>query len=98
VAAHRPVGAANPKSARNNGSLTPPTIYSMHDQSLEQIQSKIAYLERSMAELSDVVFRQHKEIQILEAHLKALKDRLEGTPFDEIRTLEQASPLLREDR
>jgi SlyX protein len=64
----------------------------MDDQSLEQIQSKIAYLERSMAELSDVVFRQHKEIQVLEARLKTLKDRLEGTPFDEMRTAEQERP------
>jgi SlyX protein len=64
----------------------------MHDQSLEQIQSKIAYLERSMAELSDVVFRQHKEIQVLEAQLKNLKDRLEGTPFEEMRTVEQERP------
>jgi SlyX protein len=64
----------------------------MHDPSLEQIQSKIAYLERSMTELSDVVFRQHREIQVLEAQLKALKDRLEGTPFDEMRTIEQERP------
>ena len=54
----------------------------MHDESLEQVQSKIAYLERSIAELSDVVFRQHKEIQALEAKLKALKERLDETPAD----------------
>ena len=54
----------------------------MHDESLEQVQSKIAYLERSIAELSDVVFRQHKEIQALEAKLKALQERLEETTID----------------
>jgi uncharacterized coiled-coil protein SlyX len=64
----------------------------MIDPSLEQIQSKIAYLERSMTELSDVVFRQHQEIQVLEARLKALRDRLEGTPFEEMRTAEQERP------
>jgi SlyX protein len=54
----------------------------MHDDSLEQVQTKIAYLERSIAELSDVVFQQHKEIQALEAKLKALKERLEDTGID----------------
>jgi SlyX protein len=50
----------------------------MHDESLEQVQSKIAYLERAMVELSDVVFRQHQEIQALQAQLKIVKERLEG--------------------
>jgi uncharacterized coiled-coil protein SlyX len=54
----------------------------MHEESLEQVQSKIAYLERSIAELSDVVFQQHKEIQALEAKLKAIKERLEDTSID----------------
>jgi uncharacterized coiled-coil protein SlyX len=54
----------------------------MHDESLERVESKIAYLERSIAELSDVVFRQHQEIQALEAKLKALRDRLEDTSTD----------------
>jgi SlyX protein len=54
----------------------------MQDESLEQIQSKIAYLERSIAELSDVVFRQHKEIQALEAKLKALRERLDETSIE----------------
>ena len=54
----------------------------MPDESLERVESKIAYLERSIAELSDVVFRQHKEIQALEAKLKALQERLEDTTID----------------
>lgn len=45
-----------------------------------------------MSELSDAVFRQHKEIQALEAQLKALKERLGATPPDEARTLEQERP------
>jgi SlyX protein len=60
--------------------------------SLEGVQIKIAYLEQAMSELSDVVFRQHKEIQALEAQLKALKERLGATPPDEARTLEQERP------
>jgi uncharacterized coiled-coil protein SlyX len=64
----------------------------MHDEPLERVQSKIAYLEQAVAEISDVVFRQHREIQSLEAQLKAIKDRLAGTQFDEPRTAEQERP------
>ncbi|HEX3951055.1 MAG TPA: SlyX family protein [Steroidobacteraceae bacterium] len=59
---------------------------------LEGVQTKIAYLEQAMNELSDAVFRQHKEILALEAQLKVLKDRLAGAPSDEPRTLEQERP------
>ena len=55
----------------------------MNDETLEQIQTKIAFLERATSELSDVVFRQHREIQDLEAKLKALSDRLSGSHSDE---------------
>jgi len=55
----------------------------MDDQTLEQIQTKIAFLERASAELSDVMFGLHKEIQALEAKLKALTDRLSGAQSDE---------------
>lgn len=60
--------------------------------SLERVQTKIAYLEQAMNELSDVVFRQHKEIEALEAQIKALKERLTGALPDEVRTLEQERP------
>lgn len=55
----------------------------MTDETLEQIQTKIAFLERAASELSDVVFRQHREIQALEAKLKAISDRLSGAQSDE---------------
>ncbi len=48
----------------------------MNSETLEQIQSKIAFLERANAELSDVVFRQHREIQALESRVRAISDRL----------------------
>jgi SlyX protein len=60
--------------------------------SLERVQTKIAYLEQAITELSDVVFRQHREIQELEAQLKAVKDRLAGAAFDDARTIEQERP------
>ncbi len=55
-----------------------PTIYSMSEPLFEQVQSKIAFLENSIAELSDVVFRQHQEIQAVMLQLKAIRERLEG--------------------
>ena len=56
----------------------------MNDETLEQIQTKIAFLERAAAELSDVVFRQHREIRALEAKLKAISLRLSGAPSDDV--------------
>ncbi|MGB9329889.1 MAG: SlyX family protein [Steroidobacteraceae bacterium] len=63
----------------------------MDSEALEQIQSKIAFLERANTELSDVVFRQQQEIQALAARLKEVSARLQtvqsggdqGTPEDE---------------
>lgn len=62
------------------------------DDLLEQVQSKIAHLERAVVELSDAVFRQHQDLQSIEAQLKALRERLAGTASDEPRTLEQERP------
>jgi uncharacterized coiled-coil protein SlyX len=65
----------------------------MNDETLEQIQSKIAFLERASAELSDVVFRQHREIQALEAKVKSLLERLSSAQSDETpRTTDQERP------
>jgi uncharacterized coiled-coil protein SlyX len=65
----------------------------MDEETLEQMQSKIAFLERAVSELSDVVFRQHKEIQAVEAKLKAVSDRLDSAQPDEaLRPLEQERP------
>lgn len=62
----------------------------MHE-AMEQVQSKIAYLEQAVAEIGDVVFRQHREIQSLEAQLKAIRERLAGQS-DEPRNAEQERP------
>jgi len=60
---------------------------------LQEVQSKIAFLEHAVAELGDVVFRQHKEIQHLELRLKAVIERLDCTRPDETaRTAEQERP------
>jgi uncharacterized coiled-coil protein SlyX len=73
--------------------LRPAYTWRMNDETLEQIQTKIAFLERASAELSDVVFQQHKEIQALEAKIKTVSDRLSGAQSGESpRTPEQERP------
>jgi uncharacterized coiled-coil protein SlyX len=65
----------------------------MQTESLEDVQSKIAFLEQAIAELSDVVFRQHKEIQLLQVQLNAVKERLDSARSDEAtRSVEQERP------
>ena len=60
---------------------------------MEEMQSKIAFLERASTELSDVVFRQHQEIQALQSRLQTLIERLGSNAIDEApRTLEQERP------
>jgi len=48
----------------------------MNDTTLEQIQTKIAFLERANTELSDQVYRQHQEIETLKRRLGELAARL----------------------
>jgi len=55
----------------------------MQDNALEQIETKIAFLERANAELSDVVFRQHREIEALRAQIAALAERFESAQTTE---------------
>jgi uncharacterized coiled-coil protein SlyX len=50
----------------------------MQTSPLEQIETKIAFLERANSELSDVVFRQHREIEALRARIDALVERFEA--------------------
>jgi SlyX protein len=55
----------------------------MNDEALEQVQTKIAFLERANAELSDVVFRQQQEIRALGARIKEVSERLEAAQSEE---------------
>ncbi len=48
----------------------------MDTDTLEQIETKIAFLERANAELSDVVFRQHRDIEALREQIASLASRL----------------------
>jgi SlyX protein len=65
----------------------------MDSEALEQIQSKIAFLERANTELSDVVFRQQQEIQALAARLKEVSARLQTVQSgDDQRTPDERPP------
>jgi len=65
----------------------------MNDETLEQIQTKIAFLERANADLSDVVFRQQLEIRTLSARIKEVSERLEAAQSEERqRSLEDERP------
>ena len=65
----------------------------MNVHSLEQIETKIAFLERANAELSDVVFRQHQDIETLRAQIAALAARIEVVHLDTgVRAPEEERP------
>ena len=65
----------------------------MNAHTLEQIETKIAFLEHANAELSDVVFRQHRDIETLRAQLAGLAARLDGVQSDAaVRTPEEERP------
>ena len=66
----------------------------MTPETLERIETKIAFLENANAELSDVVYRQKKEIDELRARLTALYARLDAAQAEAGRpyTLEEEKP------
>ena len=65
----------------------------MNVQTLEQLETKIAYLERANAELSDVVFRQHRDIETLRAQIAGLAARIDAVQSDTaVRTAEDERP------
>jgi SlyX protein len=55
----------------------------MHDENLERIQTKIAFLEKANADLSDVVYAQQAEIRALLARLNSLSERIEAVQYAE---------------
>lgn len=69
-------------------------FHAMTPETLERIETKIAYLESANAQLSDVVYRQRKEIDELRARLSALTARLDAGPSEGGRpySLEEEKP------
>jgi uncharacterized coiled-coil protein SlyX len=66
----------------------------MTPEAIERIETKIAFLESANAELSDVVYRQKKEIDELKMRLSALTARLDAAQAEGGRayTLEEEKP------
>jgi len=65
----------------------------MDQDTVERLELKLAFLERANAELSDVVYRQHKEIEGLRAGLRALAEKLEARQgADTVRRPEDERP------
>lgn len=50
----------------------------MQQDAIERLELKIAFLEKANTELSDVVYRQQREIAELRDRLTLLQDRLEA--------------------
>ena len=55
----------------------------MSDDGLELIQTKIAFLEHANAELSEVVYRQQRQIDALAAQVAALAERLRAVQSED---------------
>jgi len=55
----------------------------MNDETVERIESRFAFLERANQELSDVVYRQEREITSLKAQLAALAARVNAGNSEE---------------
>ncbi|HTC54155.1 MAG TPA: SlyX family protein [Steroidobacteraceae bacterium] len=51
---------------------------------VERLELKLAFLERANAELSDVVYRQHKELEGLREGLRALAEKLDARQSAEV--------------
>lgn len=49
----------------------------MNGETIERIELKVAFLERANQELSDVVYRQQQEIDVLRTQLAALVSRID---------------------
>jgi SlyX protein len=65
----------------------------MSSDAFERIETKIAFLESANAELSDVVFRQSREIEALRAQIQALAERVGSMRSEEgARTPEDERP------
>jgi uncharacterized coiled-coil protein SlyX len=65
----------------------------LNNETLEKLETQIAYLERTTAELSNVVFRQHQDIQNLRAQMLSLATRIDAMRVEtDTRTPEQERP------
>lgn len=52
----------------------------MSESRLSELEVKCAYLEKTLSELSEVVWRQQRELDALKDAYRGLKDRLSAEP------------------
>ncbi|MFT3707497.1 MAG: SlyX family protein [Archangium sp.] len=52
----------------------------MSEQQISNLEVKVAYLEKTVAELSDVLWKQQKELDVLKDLYRVLKDRVGADP------------------
>jgi SlyX protein len=52
----------------------------MSEQRLSDLEVKCAYLEKTVSELSDVMWKQQKELDALKDAYRGMKDKLAGDP------------------
>jgi SlyX protein len=65
----------------------------MSDEDLERLEVKIAFLERAAGELSDVVYKQQRDIATLNERLSALSGRFDAfKAADRVYTAEEEKP------
>ena len=65
----------------------------MPSATLEELETQIAFLERANAELSDVVFRQQRDIAALREQMAALAARIDAAQTEAtVRTPEDERP------
>ena len=65
----------------------------MNDETVERLELKLAFLERSNQELSDVVYRQQQQIDALQIQLRDLLGQMEALREEPTRyTAEQERP------
>ncbi len=56
----------------------------MDTEALERIETKITFLERANSELSDVVFRQQRDLEALREQIAALSARVQASSESEM--------------
>ena len=49
------------------------------DARIEELEIKVAHLERTLQELGDVLYRQQRQIDAMQARYESLVDRVEAT-------------------
>ncbi len=65
----------------------------MNEELVEQLQTKIAFLEHANASLSEVLYRQQREIHDLAAQVAALARRVHAAQSEErLRSAEEERP------